>query len=236
MTTEPNSAANAAARLYSQTEFDEHGNFHYQGDLQRSGETLAAIVARVERHLRDCFPDTRFALRTQTFSGGRKIIAELLDTPEDLTGRDAQQAFRVKVSDQIERFGFTRSNIHQDSHHCAFFCEVTIGQAYWTALGARRGSGSTVESVVSLAAFKKRLKPGDEMKLVSAPGWYRTIGTTRVVKAVRSKDIVFEGPVYLGLPRAAQFACDGKLVRIGIGTEDRPDAHLLYQWTPAKAA
>ncbi|SNS68902.1 hypothetical protein SAMN06295912_11290 [Sphingomonas laterariae] len=236
MPTEPNPAAASAAPLYSQTEFDERGNFHYQGDLQQPGESLAAIVARVDRHLRACFPDTRFAMRTQTFSGGRKIIADLLDTPEDLTGRDAQQDFSVKVKDQIERFGFTRSNIYQDSHHCAFFCEVTIGQAYWAALAKRRRAGSMVDSVVSLAAFKRRIKPGDQMKLISAPGWYRSIGTTRAVQAVRSKDIILEGPSYLTLPRAAQFACDGKLVRIAIGTEDSPDAHLLYQWTPAKAA
>lgn len=236
MQTEPISAATSAAPLYSQTEFDEHGNFHYQGDLQQPGDSLAAIVARVQRHLRACFADTRFALRTQTFSGGRKIIAEVLDTPEDLTDRDAQQNFSIRVRDQIERFGFTRSNIHQDSHHCAFFCEVRIGQPYWTALGARRGSGSTVACIVSLAAFKKRIKPGDKMKLISAPGWHRSIGTTRAVEAVRSKDIILEGPSYLSLPRAAQFACDGKLVRIAIGSEDLPDAHLLYEWHPAKAA
>lgn len=222
--------------LSSQTEFDERGNFDYQGDLQRPNESLAAIVARIERHLRACFPETRFALTTQTFSGGRKITAELLDTPEDLTGRDAQNSFSIKVKDQIERFGFTRSNIYQDSHSCAFFCEVRIGQPYWVALAARRGLGSTVDTLVSLAAFKKRIKAGDQLKLISAPGWHRAIGTTRTVEAVRSKDIILEGRSYLTLPRAAQFACDGKLVRIAIGTEDRPDAHLLYQWLPAKAA
>lgn len=236
MHTETSSAAASAAPLYSQVEFDERGNFHYQGDLQQPRETFAGTVARVDRHLRACFPETRFALRTQTFAGGRKIIAELLDTPEDLTGRDAQQSFSVKVRDQIERFGFTRSNIYQDSHHCAFFCEVAIGQPYWTALAKRRRTGSMVDTVVSLAEFRRRIKPGDQMKLISAPGWNRSIGTTRAVQAVRSKDIILDGPSYLTLPRAAQFACDGKLVRIAIGTEDSPDAHLLYEWLPAKAA
>lgn len=229
-------ASQAPTPLYSQVEFDERGNFHYHGDLQRPGENLAAIAARVERHLRTSFPDTRFAILTQSFSGGRKIIADVLDAPEDLTGRDAQNAFIITVKDQIERFGFTRSNIYQDSHHCAFFCEVRIGQPYWAALAERRGAGSTVASIVSLAAFKKRVKAGDQLKLISAPGWHRSIGTTRTITAVRSKDIVLEGRSYLSLPRAAQFACDGKLVRIAIGTEDRPDAHLLYQWLPGKAA
>lgn len=178
----------------------------------------------------------KFSVTTKRFAGGRKVTAELLDSPEDLTGRDRQLTFITAVRDQIERFGFCRSNFYQDSHACAFFCDVRIGQPYWTAQAARRGSGSTVESLVSLASFKKQLKPGDELELISAPGWHRSIGTTRRVKAVRSKDIVFEGPSYLELPRAAQFACDGKLVRIAMGTEDRPDAHLLYRWLPANAA
>lgn len=226
----------APAPLYSQVEFDDRGNFHYQGDLHQPSEALASTAERIDRHLRTSFPESRFTITTRKFSGGRKIIAELLDTPEDLTGRDTQEAFTVKVKDQIERFGFTRSNVYQDSHNCAFFCEVRIGQPYWVALAARRGSGGNVEALVPLAAFKKRLKPGDQMKLISAPSWHRSIGSTRIVKAVRSKDIVFEGPIYLDLPRAAQFACDGKLVRIAIGSEDRPDAHLLYQWIPGKAA
>lgn len=230
------SASQVPTPLYSQTEFDERGNFHYQGDLQRPGENLAAIARRVERHLRTCLPDARFAILTQSFSGGRKIIADVLDASEDLTGRDAQNTFIVTVKDQIERFGFTRSNVYQDSHHCAFFCEVRIGQPYWAALADRRGAESAVASVVSLAAFKKRVKPGDQLKLISAPGWHRAIGTTRTIEAVRSKDLILEGSSYLTLPRAAQFACDGTLVRIAIGTEDRPDDHLLYQWLPVKAA
>ncbi|MBO9579515.1 MAG: hypothetical protein J7498_01330 [Sphingobium sp.] len=228
--------SDAPALLYSQTEYDERGNFHYQGDLHKPGEPLASIAARVEAHLRVIFPDSRFAIRTETFSGGRKIIAELLDTPEDLTDRDAKDAFSTRVKDQIERFGFTRSNVYQDSHNCSFFCDVGIGQPYWAALGARRGTGNAVKSLVSLAAFKKQVKPGDQMKLIGAPDGFRTLGAIRTVKAVRSKDIVFEGPVYLTLPRAAQFACDGKRVRFAIGSEHQPDAHLLYEWTPAKAA
>ncbi len=230
------SEPSAPALLYSQVEFDDRGNFHYKGDLHNPGENLATVAGRIERHLRNRFPEMRFTIITQKFTGGRKIIAELLDTPEDLTGRDAQQAFTVKVKDQIERFGFTRSNIYQDYHSCAFFCEVRIGPPYWTALAARRGSGATVDTLVPLAAFKKRIKPGDRLKLISAPGWHRAIGTIRTVQAVRSKDIILEGPSYLTLPRAAQFACDGELVRFAIGTEHEPGAHLLYQWLPREAA
>src|SRR3546814_16937087 len=65
---------------------------------------------------------------------GRKIIAEILDTPADLTARDAQNDVFVAVRDQMERFGFTRSNLYQDFHTCSFYCEARIGQAYWSAL------------------------------------------------------------------------------------------------------
>jgi hypothetical protein len=226
----------ASALLYSQTPVDERGNFHYQGDLHRPGEKLASIAARVEPHLRAQFPEARFAIRTETFSGGRKITAELLDMPEDLTGDEAREGFIVRVRDQIERFGLTRANYLQDYQSCAFFCEVRVGQTYWSALARRRGIENEVAPVISLAAFRKQLQPGDRLKLVAGPGWHRSIGAVRTVKAVRSRDIVFEGPVYLELPRAAGFACDGERVRIAIGTEREPDAYLLYHWESRQAA
>ena len=83
------STPSAPARLYSQTPFDERGNFHYEGDLYRTGDNLSTLAARIDGHLKTKFPDTRFAIKTEKFAGGRKIIAEILDTPADLTGRDA---------------------------------------------------------------------------------------------------------------------------------------------------
>ncbi|GLT01024.1 hypothetical protein GCM10007897_24150 [Sphingobium jiangsuense] len=228
--------ATGAARLYSETPIDERGNFHYQGDLQQRNESLTSLAGRIGQHLHALFPAMRFSISTERFAGGRKITAELLDAPDDLTGREAQQEFTVRVRDQMERFGFCRSNLLQDFHTCSFFCEVRIGQAYWTTQAKRQGARSRIEPLVSLAAFRHRLKPGDRMKLIEGPAWHRAIGTMRTVEAVRSKDIIFEGKIYLDLPRAAQFACDGKLVEFAIGTEQEPGAHLLYEWLPQKAA
>src|SRR3546814_16823159 len=84
------STPGASARPYSQTPFDERGNFHYEGDLYRPGDNLATLAARIEGHLKTKFPDTRFAIRTEKLGRGRKIIAEILDTQADLTARDAQ--------------------------------------------------------------------------------------------------------------------------------------------------
>ncbi|MFY9348898.1 MAG: hypothetical protein WBL20_05310 [Sphingobium sp.] len=226
----------ASARLYSQTPFDDRGNFHYQGDLHCPREELSAIAARIIQHLAAHFPETRLAITTHTFAHGRKITAEILDTPADLTSRDAQTAFFIEVRDQMERFGFTRSNLLQDFHSCAFFCEARVGQAYWSALAARRGKKNPVEAAVTLAAFKKRVKAGDVLKLVNAPAGHRALGTTRTIIKVRSGDMILEGKSYLSFPRASAFACDGRLVRISIGSEYEPDAHLLYEWLPQKAA
>lgn len=231
-----NKTPNTPTPLYSEVECDERGNFHYEGDLQQPDEDLKSLAGRVDRHLHAHFDGMRFSVTSERNGLGRTITAELLDAPDDLTGQDAQNDFTIRVRDQIERFGFTRSNFSQDSHVSAFFCDVRIGRPYWTAQAKRRGTGGSVEPLVSLAAFRKQLKPGDEMKLVDAPHGHRSLGATRTVKAVRSKDIVFEGPIYLGLPRVAQFACDGKLVEFAIGNEHQPDARLLYEWTPRKAA
>src|SRR3546814_16563527 len=88
----------------------------------------------------DLFPDTRVAIRTEKLGRGRTIIAEILDTPADLTARNAQNDVFVAVRDQMERFGFTRSNLYQDFHTCSFYCAARIGQAYWSALARDRKS------------------------------------------------------------------------------------------------
>ena len=222
--------AEPSARLYSQTEHDERGNFAYEGDEFRQGEPLPALCSRIERHLADQFTDAVFSIRGESFAGGRKVIIELLDTPTDLTEEPARREFETMLRDQIERFGFTHSNFYQDFMNCAFYNEVRIGRPYWAALAARRGPANPVKPVVSLAAFKKRLKPGDSLKLIAAPEGHRALGTIRKVMAVRSADLIFEGKIYLDFPRASGFACDGHLVRIANGHERDPDAHLLYEW------
>lgn len=58
----------------------------------------------------------------------------------------------------------------------------------------------------------------------------------RAITQVRSGDVILEGRSYLSFPRAAAFACDGKFVRISIGSEYDPDAHLLYEWQRRDAA
>ena len=226
----------ASARLYSQTPSDDRGNFHYQGDLYRPGEDLTTLAGRIGPHLAGHFPDATFAIRTEKFAGGRKITTEILDWPDDLTGREAQQTAQVAIRDQMERFGFTRMNPLQDFWSCSFYCEARIGPAYWAALAKRNGLPNPVDAVMSLAAFKKRVKPGDALKLIAAPDGHRAMGATRITTKVRSGDLILEGQSYLGFPRASAFACDGKLIRISIGSEYDPDAHLLYQWIVQQAA
>ena len=233
------SAPGASARLYSETEYDERGNFHYAGDLYRAGEAWPLLASRIERHLAQHFTGPAFAIRTEKFAGGRKVIAEILDSPADLTGRDAQNAFIAEVRDQMERFGFTRTNPLQDFWSCSFYCEVRIGQAYvsqpdtyWSALAKRQGI-NPVDPVISLAAFKKRIKAGDRLKLTGAPAGHRLLGRAREITKVRSGDLILEGRFYLSFPRASVFACDGRLVRIAIGSEYAPDDHLLYEWQKA---
>jgi hypothetical protein len=227
--------AEPSPRLYSHMDHDDRGNFHYEGDLYRPADDLLALGRRIEQHLASAFPEVRFVIRSQRFTGGRKIIADVLDAAEDLTTREAQEEFIVRVRDQIERFGYARSNVYQDFMAVSFYNEVRIGPAYWAALAARRGTANPVENLVSLASFRKRLKPGDALTLLHAPYRHRALGMVRKVTLIRSKDFVFEGCSYCDFPRAANFACDGRLVRIAIGNEHEPDAHLLYEWLPAAA-
>lgn len=169
-------------------------------------------------------------MRSESFVGGRRISAEILDAPDDLTPREYQEALIIRVRDQMERFGWTRSNSLQDFYTTSFFAHVTIGATYWSAHAARRGPRNPVDTVVALVAFKKTLRVGDRLKLVDAPSGHRALGTIRTVTAVRSGDLILDGRSYLSFPRAAAFACDGRYVRIAIGNDHDPDAHLLYEW------
>jgi hypothetical protein len=222
-----------ATKLYSQVDHDDRGNFEYVGDLQQPGLPLSALTSHVQSHLDGLVLGGKFVARGEAFAGGRKIIVEVLDAPSDLTDPEARRSFEVMVRDQIERFGFTRSNFYQDTMSCSFYSEILIGRAYWAALAKRKSVANAVEPALSLAAFKRRLQPGDVLTLIAAPAGHRALGTARKVVAVRTADLILEGPTYLSFPRASAFACDGRRVRIGIGNERDPDAHLLYFWSRA---
>lgn len=226
----------AAAHLfYSQVETDDRGNFAYSGDLRRDDLDLSALTVVIHQHLDNQITGGRFSVRGERFTGGRKVIVEVLDVPDDLSDETVRRTFETAMRDQIERFGFVRSNILQDFMTCSFFSEVRIGRAYWSALSARRGVQNPVKSTVPLGTFKRTVKAGDQLKLIAAPTGHRSLGMTRPIVQVRSADLVLEGPSYLTLPKASAFACDGKQVRIGIGSNHEPDAHLLYEWIRAAA-
>ncbi|SEJ45865.1 hypothetical protein SAMN05518849_10713 [Sphingobium sp. AP50] len=216
--------------LYSETPTDERGNFAYTGDLFRAREDLASLCARIDVHLRCQFPALGFSLVRTRFAGGRKIKLEIADTPMDLRDPLLRDALLAAVRDQIERFGFMRSNIYQDYMSVSFFSEVAIGKDYWMRLAARTELQNPVEPRLSLAQFKRTIKPGDILRLIHAPWDGRNLGIERRVDAVRSGDIIIAGS-YLTLPRAAGFACDGRQIRIAMGDATDPDAHLLYEWT-----
>lgn len=93
------SRCDTAPRLYSQTPYDDRGNFHYTGDHFRQAEPLDELAARIERHICATFTDMRFSVRTERFAGGRKVRVEILDAPDDLTDRDAQNSMIVTVRD-----------------------------------------------------------------------------------------------------------------------------------------
>src|SRR3546814_19176968 len=117
----------------------------------------------------DLFPDTRVAISTEKLGRGRKIIAEILDTPADLTARDAQNDVFVAVRDQMERFGFTRSNLYQDFHTCSFYSAPRIGQAYWSPLASPRRPQNQAEAKVPPASLHKQIKARAPLQRVVPP-------------------------------------------------------------------
>ncbi|RIA46186.1 hypothetical protein DFR49_0719 [Hephaestia caeni] len=230
--TQPSPAAQPA-RLRSEMQYDDRGNFSHEGELYRPGESLPDLCRRIETHLTKTIAGGRFALRGERFTGGRRVVVELLDAPNDLSDEGERRAFETMLHDEVERFNNAHGNFHQDYLSCSFFTHIRIGTTYWAALAAKRGAANPVQATVSLAQFKRRVKPGDQLKLIAAHEGHRMLGSIRAITAVRSADIILEGKSYLTLPRASAFACDGRLIRIANGNDNNPDEHLLYEWIPA---
>lgn len=215
--------------LYSQTPWDDHGNFSYSGDLYQARESLPALCRRVARHLACQFRDSRFSISRQR----RTLRIEVIDTPADLTDEDARAIFETRVSDQVQRFGFSHQNAYQDFTSFAFHVDVRVGPSYWAALAARRGHANPVQPLISLSAFKRQLKAGDSFQLIAASTGNRAPGTISTITAVRSGDLVFDGRTYWDFPLACCFACDGRLIRVARGNKYDPDNHVLYEWLRA---
>lgn len=224
------SAATTEPRLWSQTRSDDRGNFAYEGDLYIAAESLPDICRRIDLHLTRTIFGATFSVTGERFSGGRKIRVELLDAPGDLSDETARRAFETLISDQAERFNVANGNLVQDYMNCSFFLQVEIGTSYWSALSARRGPPNPVKALITLAQFKRQVRPGHKLKLLAARAGHRSLGTVRTITAVRSGDLILEDRSYLSYPRASGFACDGKLIRIANGRDWDPDDHLLYEW------
>lgn len=211
---------------------DARGNFEDIGERYQDGRTLEQLTTLILEAISKELPNIKATAVAKKYSMGRSINILVLDAGEhDLTQRDVVDALKKRISDIVKKFNFERGNPYQDSYHTSFYSDVRIEPGAFMLHATRTGQATNeVEGKLSLAEFKRQLKPGDIMELVHGG----RLGT-RVVKQVRSKDIVFDGPSYLDFGRAGEFACDGELVRFSRGNEYDPGRHILFRWRPVQA-
>lgn len=214
---------------------DAHGNYANNGDLHRHGETFDNMVPRMLTHLRTVFPEYDFAPKREIYSGGRSLTMSLISGPAGLGGREAGEAFLLKVKAEMDRFDRSQGNVHSDYHSGSFFGFAKIDPRYH-AQHAEIIEGTEVEPTMTLAAFKRTIKVGDKIVLEASNQTYsqKMIGIEREIVEARSGDFITQGAdgrkIYFDYPKAAAFACDGKRFRLSDASERQPDGFRLYRW------
>lgn len=216
--------------LYSDTKMDDNGYFRYAGDLYRSRESLDDLIDRIKSHLARHYPDHQFGMRRSTFAGGCSITVTMNGGPAELMDADKRQEFFKDVRNQVKRFGREESHPISDYMSVSFYEHIEVGSQFLTA-HAPRDAATEVEPKMSMAQFKKTLKIGDTITLVSTGmANHKALGIPRKVIEIRSKDFIVEPKSYCDFPKAANFACDGSRFRISDANQYDPTAYRLYEW------
>lgn len=215
---------------------DERGNYNEHGDLHVQGEKFETLVPRIKTHLHQTFSDYKFAIERETFAGGRKLRIKIISGPEGLADQQVRDDLLARVKKQVERFNRSNGNIYQDSSFTSFYNDVTVDGRYYSD-HADVSEETNISRTMKLAAFKKKIKAGDKITLISTNNKFskRLLNVEREIFKVRSADMIIiddQGKKsYFPFPRAAEFACDGEKIRVCDADEYNPDAYRLYSWT-----
>lgn len=215
---------------------DDHGNYSHEGDMYRPGEMLDDLVPRMLTHLHATFEGYGFSPSREIFAGGRSVLVKIVSGPAGLADRDAEEAFKDLVMQQMRRFDRSNGNVLSDYHSCSVYLSVRVDPRYH-AQHAVIAEGTEVAKTMSVSEFRRTIKAGDRIVLESTDNEYaRTrgaIGVEREVSQVRSGDFIVNEAgkkVYFDFPKAAAFACDGERFRITDARVGKPGGYRLYRW------
>lgn len=215
---------------------DDHGNYSHIGDLYRAGETLDDMVPRMLEHMRASFPGYDFTPSRDSFALGRSVLMKLVSGPAGIADRADEDAFTQRMLEQMKRFETSQGNVYSDYHNCSVYLSARVDARYH-AQHAVVAEGSDVERRMSLAEFRRTIKVGDRIVLLSTDSSFErtraSIGIERPVIQVRSGDFIVgaaDRKVHFDFPKAAAFACDGERFRISDARAGNPAGYRLYQW------
>ena len=213
---------------------DAFGNYANDGDLYQANESLASLVSRITGHLKSTFPEYGFSPQRSSFAGGRSIQINVISGPEGLGDGKVREAFTAKVLREMKRFEKSQGNVFSDWHSSNYSPHVKVDARYY-AQHSSAPADQKVEKKMSLAEFKRTLKPRDRIILRDTTNEYskKFLGIEREISEVRSGDFIIgtgQEKSYFNFPKSAAFACDGERFCVSDASENNPDAYRLYQW------
>jgi hypothetical protein len=205
-------------------------------DLPRRAEGFDSLVPRLVAHLHETFPGYGFSPVRHCFAHGRSILINVTAGPAGLDDETAAEAFKTRVIAEMRSLDQCQEDATGGRRSRSFFPNVRIDGRYY-ASHAVAAAGTEVERRMSLAEFRRTIKPGDRVVLESTDGEHArasgNVGVERAVLQVRSGDMIIAtngGRSHFDFPRAAAFACDGKRFRVSDARAGRPNAYRLYRW------
>lgn len=206
---------------------DDHGNYKNVGEKHNPKTSLKDIVTHIKKDLKAEFPKMKFSIKTKKFIGGQSIYVDIDDADEtDLKSREETDSLINKIGEILAKYNSSSGNIHQDYSYTFFYPHVDISSIAYSSYALKNNMiHKPIKSTMSLAEFKRTVKAGDKFTPLHDGSL-----SERTVESVRSKDIIFKGPIYLDLNSSKNFSCDGEYIQIYLGSYYDPARTLLYKW------
>jgi hypothetical protein len=231
MTTVERSLREAIHVPYSERRPGTAGREPYVGDLYDPEASFAQMASSLTELLRGSHPGETVRITRRVYAMGRTLEVSIVTSDRDLSDAEIRKGVCLSISDQAERLGYDRSAYEVDLVDRHFALDVEVAADYWSARQAASGI-DPVESDMSPATFMKAMKSGHRLRELSGD----RRGRTYVVKSSSpSRFITDDGAggihdISWKVPRAMALRTDGRLIRIAMGTQNKPDEHKLLEW------
>lgn len=195
------------------------------GDLYDPSASSADVLDSMKALVAAAHAGTRVALTSRVAIGSWRIVAAILDHPQDLADREVSRTIKRAIARTIARYGYYGDIPEADHRRRLFDTTVAVHEDYWSKRQLDANPGFRITSYNQVAG---RAAASGSLRDESSGRSYR------VAKANAKGIILTDGTAGFTImpPRRAALSTSGDLVRFARGTEAAPDEHSIYRMMP----